>query len=121
MGTGFRKRSCSNNKLARLEPLDETDQGSDREPEVARARGLHGVVTDAAAAAHEQHADRAEVRHRLPVMPRSRAEPQRFGPERADRLGKFVLDMRMARRGCDLAGRRDGEAEMAALGDLAGA
>src|SRR2546421_7417496 len=48
-------------ELLRLEPLDEADQRHNRPPEVARARVFHRVVADAAAAAHEQHADRKSV------------------------------------------------------------
>src|SRR5207248_8994168 len=39
---------------------------------------FHRIVADAAAAAHEQHADRTELGHRLPVMAGARAEPQRL-------------------------------------------
>src|SRR6266568_9590865 len=82
-------------KLARLKPLDESDQCCDREAEIARAGVLHRIVADAAAAAHEQHADRAEPGHRLPVVAGARTEPQPLGTKRTDRGGEAILHGRM--------------------------
>src|ERR1043166_4229857 len=99
--------------LTRIEPRDEADQRRDRAAEVARAGIFHRVMADAAATAHEQHADRAELRHRLAVMARARAEPQGLGAERTHGFGESALQHRVTWRRRDLARRRDREGAMA--------
>ena len=47
---------------------NEFDQRRHGDAHVRRARVFRRVVADAAAAAHEQHPDRAQLAHRLPVM-----------------------------------------------------
>src|SRR5438045_2727654 len=102
-------------KLLGIEPPDESDQRRDRKSEVARARVFHRIMADAAPAAHEQHADRTKLRHRLPIMACAGAEPQWLGAQRADRARELILDHRMAWRGRHFARRGDGEAQAPAV------
>ncbi len=78
---------------------------------------FRGVVTDAAAATHEQHTDRAELGHGGAVMAGAGGEPQRLAAGRGNGGDKAVLQGRIARRGGDVARGGHQQPEMATLGD----
>ena len=98
---------------------DKFDQRSHGEPHVRRARVFRRVVADAAAAAHEQHPDRAELAP-SPARHDRRLTPSR-GALAAERpyaaAANQILQARIARRRRRVAGLGDRQAKITTFGD----